>query len=120
MKKALILVIAMALILSLGLSSALAAPENAEQRGGTNYVDANNDGVCDTCGATDANGDGVCDACPFNGVRPQDGTGRQAGRGGAGRGVGFVDANSDGVCDTCLRGGIRPQDGTGAQYGRKK
>lgn len=61
------------------------------------FVDADADGVCDTCdragsacpGYVDADGDGVCD--------------NRNARGGACSA--FVDADGDGVCDTCNRAG---------------
>lgn len=28
------------------------------------FVDADNDGICDNCGCVDADGDGTCDLCP--------------------------------------------------------
>lgn len=114
MKKLFSVLLVAALVLSVGVTSAFAASDTH----GANYTDANNDGVCDTCGSADVNGDGICDACPNGGVRAQDGTGRRAGRGGAGQGTGFVDADGDGVCDNCPNGGVCPQDGTGAKLGR--
>lgn len=70
--------------------------------GGCAYVDANWDGICDSCGAyrqyhhmagtgcayVDANGDGICDNCGIY----------HWGRGCGGH---FMDANGDGVCDVC-------------------
>ena len=59
---------------------------------GTNYVDANGDGICDNrgtgCGRNylDANGDGVCD------------------NRGTGWGRNYLDADGDGVCDYLGRG----------------
>ena len=28
------------------------------------FIDMDNDGICDNCGCIDADGDGVCDECP--------------------------------------------------------
>ncbi len=114
MKKLFSVLLAVALVLSIGATSAFAASDTR----GVNFVDANSDGVCDVCGGVDADGNGICDSCPNGGVRPQDGSGRRAGRGNAGQGAGFVDADGDGICDNCLNGGVRAQDGTGAQRGR--
>ncbi len=113
MKKLLFVLLAVVLVLSIGATSVFAASETRR----ANFADADNDGVCDIRGGSDADGDGVCDNCPNGGVRPQDGTGRRAGRG-AGQGTAFVDADGDGVCDNCTNRGVCPQDGTGAQYGR--
>ena len=100
MKKVLSLLIAVALVLSIGVTSVFAASDMR----GANYTDADNDGVCDNC----TNG-GVC---------LQDGTGRRAGRGRTGQAAAFIDADGDGVCDNCTNGGVCPQNGTGAQRGR--
>ena len=58
MKKILMGGVVIALVLTVGLTTAFAA-------GGRNYVDVNGDGVCDNrgtyCRYVDANGDGVCD-----------------------------------------------------------
>lgn len=86
MKKIVTIIMAAALILSVGTTSAFAA--------GRNYVDANSDGVCDNYGTrgngngnglglgfVDEDGDGVCD---------NRGSGRGNGNGnGAGRGNGY-------------------------------
>ncbi len=90
-----------------------------------NFVDDNNDGICDnyangTCpqdgtgyghhrgsgNFVDDNNDGVCDNYA-NGVCPQDGTGYGHHRGSGN----FVD-NNDGVCDNYANGAC-PQNGTG-------
>ncbi len=73
---------------------------------GANFVDQNNDGVCDNFAAgnqrgrganfVDKNNDGVCD---------NRGSGRYQGRG-----PNFTDANNDGICD-------HRQDGTGRGKG---
>lgn len=64
---------------------------------GHEFVDANSDGICDTCNTdgtathghafVDANGDNVCDTCNNDGA--------------ATHGHAFVDSNNDNVCDTC-------------------
>jgi hypothetical protein len=87
----------------------------------TNWVDVDNDGVCDNYTGTakmnrgavkpnfvDADGDGVCD----NNTGTPKGQGRRAN---------FVDADGDGVCDNV---GTAPanqqlQDGTGTSTGTK-
>ncbi|HEX6386880.1 MAG TPA: hypothetical protein VF177_19620 [Anaerolineae bacterium] len=74
---------------------------------GPNYIDADDDGICDNCSAQMANqygrryrqkngfidedGDGTCDNC--------DGTGPHGPMNG--RGAGFVDEDGDGICDNC-------------------
>lgn len=68
-----------------------------------NFVDTNNDGICDNWSErstngrghqfVDANKDGVCDNWS---ERPANGRGRQ-----------FVDANNDGVCDRYTQGSKR-------------
>ncbi|NLM05441.1 MAG: hypothetical protein GX219_00765 [Tissierellia bacterium] len=65
---------------------------------GPNYLDADNDGVCDYCAT--------------NG-----GVGRQvnAGRGRQALCTDFVDADKDGICDNYEN---RPMDGTGKKLGR--
>lgn len=77
MKRVLTGIVATALVLSLGVTSAFAAGWGH----GLNYVDADGDGVCDNCTGggryfVDADGDGVCDNYA--------GGGRGAGRGGRG------------------------------------
>ena len=88
----------------------------------TNWVDANNDGVCDNYTGTpkmnkgtvkpnfvDADGDGVCD----------NNTGTGSGKG---RRTNFVDADGDGVCyntgtAVSQRSQLRDGSGTGTQTG---
>lgn len=115
MKKTIALILIAAVILSLGMTSALAAAETTPAPHGAQFVDVNKDGTCDVCGSADTNGDGVCDGCPFGGVRPQDGTGRRMGRGRGNRGSAFVDSNGDGVCDNA---GTCPRNGDGRRGGR--
>ena len=88
MKKLLSGVIISALVITAGTVSAFAYHGTQNQiykfNKITNYVDLNNDGICDNkynCGKglyfIDANGDGICDnldSCP------KDGTGRQLGK----------------------------------------
>lgn len=61
--------------------------------GGRNYVDADNNGICDYadsgCVYVDADGDGICDTC---------------GMAGAEYCVNYVDADGDGVCDNYASG----------------
>ena len=105
MKKVLTGIAATALTVSLCAATAFAAGpwcgHHGGGYGGCAYVDANWDGICDSCGAyrqyhmagtgcayVDANWDGICDNC---------GT-YHWGRGCGGH---FVDADGDGVCDAC-------------------
>lgn len=81
------------------------------------YLDADGDGVCDTCGATaarshhgctrysDENGDGVCDTCANGACQ------------GNGSGAGYVDADDDGVCDHRNAGSVTPGSGLGNHHG---
>lgn len=80
---------------------------------GPNYVDADNDGVCDNrpacgqgkgrrCGYMDANGDGICDHQGAGACNRGNGQGRAR--------QGYVDANGDGVCDN---------QGAGEQHRRR-
>lgn len=83
MRKAFLGVMAAAVILSLGSTSAFAAGPG----GGRCFVDADGDRICDNaggrCAYVDADGDGICDNC-------QPGQGRGCGRGGqGGHGNGF-------------------------------
>ena len=69
MKKIIAGILAAALVLSVGIVSAFAAGPDT----GRNFVDADNDGVCDlmgsNCAYVDADGDGVCVNCGFRGGR---------------------------------------------------
>lgn len=111
MKKLLSGVIISALVITAGTVSAFAYHGRQNQtyklNKATNFVDSNNDGICDnrgTCGNglyfVDANGDGICD---------NSGT--------CGNGSYFVDANGDGICDNL---GTCPKDGTGRQLGKHR
>ena len=88
---------------------------------GCAYVDANGDGICDSCGAyhqyhmagsgcggnfVDADGDGICDNC---------GGYHQYHMAGSGCGGYFVDADGDGVCDNY---GLGQGRGCGHGHGR--
>lgn len=75
----------------------------------SNYVDENNDGLCDNCGTAqgtnpdapgfvDADKDGVCDNLG-TAQQYQGRMGQRGRRGMQARGRGFVDADGDGVCD---------------------
>lgn len=72
MKKAVLGILAMALVVSMCAVTAFAAVP----AGGYNFVDANGDGICDVCGAAHR-------SCP------------------AGCGTAFTDADCDGICDNC-------------------
>lgn len=86
MKRIIIGALTVIMIVSIGVTSALAAGPGSEQ--GRNFVDADGDGICDFAGEfcryTDADQDGVCDYC---------GTGQN------GCGRNFVDVDGDGICD---------------------
>jgi hypothetical protein len=99
------------LIVALVALSVGVAAAQYGQGGGAQYVDANDDGLCDNIGAcprsVDADGDGVCD----NGD-----CGR--GRGGCGCGdMEFVDEDEDGVCDNIGING-KDSDGDGTPNGK--
>lgn len=86
-KKAAVGVVAAAMVLTVGATSALAAaPEY-----GRNFVDADHDGICDSVGSSyryiDADNDGLCDNRGKNKLA------------GTGSGRDFVDADGDGICD---------------------
>jgi len=93
------------------LSAGVAAAQYGQGgAGGTQYVDADGDGVCDNIderpGFVDADGDGVCD--------------NDCGRGNGGSGCGgmeFVDEDGDGVCDNIGING-RDSDGDGIPNGQ--
>lgn len=93
--------------------------------GGCAYVDANWDGICDSCGAyrqyhhmagtgcayVDANGDGICDSCGAYHQYHMAGTGCG--------GYYFVDADGDGICDNYGTGlGRGCGHGHGSRCGR--
>ncbi len=73
--------------------------------GGSRYVDADNDGVCDNIGKcpgyVDADGDGICDNRALSHVK----------------GRNFVDADGDGICDNIGIHG-RDDDGDGIPSGQ--
>ena len=71
MKKLLIGIAAMTFTVSIGTTTAFAA----ENGWGRNFIDADNDGICDNCGL------GMC-----------------------AMGAGFVDADGDGICDHITAG----------------
>jgi len=110
MRKAIFGVLAAVFILSVETNVSAAEPGI-----GSNYVDADADGICDYAGAnciyTDADGDGVCDYYAA-------GLGGGFGYGyGCGRGRYFVDADGDGVCDYYTAGRMRGR-GCGFRGGR--
>lgn len=84
MRKLLTGIAAITLVISVSGATAFAAGGDC----GRNYVDNDNDGVCDyyntSCQFIDNDGDGVCDNYGSNGC---------------GNGVGYVDADGDGICD---------------------
>ena len=86
------------------------------------YVDRNNDGVCDNYGVgkgangqgscagyADADGDGIGDNCA-NGQGYGRGSGYGCGNGNGG-GAGYVDADGDGICDNYGAGNGRGHHG---------
>lgn len=105
MKKLLTGIAVIALVVSIGSTSALAAGRGC----GRNFVDSDGNGVCDNydsngcgngAGFVDADGDGVCDNYGSNGC---------------GNGAGYVDADGDGVCDNFATG--TTQNGCGIRRG---
>ena len=87
-----------ALAISLAAGTALAAGVHHRR----NFMDRDNDGICDNldttragCNYTDADGDGVCDNLG-SGVCAGSYTGTGLG---FGRNCTFIDADGDGVCD---------------------
>lgn len=104
MKKIWMGLAAVVLVMTLGVTGALAAGRHGQ---GLRYTDTDGDGVCDyygtNCGAgfADSDGDGVCDyygtGCG-TGFVDADGDG-VCDYHGTGWGAGFVDADGDGVCD---------------------
>jgi hypothetical protein len=114
MKKMIIIVLALAMVLSLAVVAYGAENVANRQRFGyTNrenaqFIDEDGDGICDNGinGRTramdrsrvqfiDEDGDGICD------------NGR------------FVDEDGDGICDSCPNEGVPARNGSGRQYGRK-
>ena len=87
MKKIWMGLAAVVLVMTLGVTGALAAGRHGQ---GLRYTDANRDGICDYygtgCGTgfVDADGDGVCDYRA---------------------GSAYSDRNGDGVCDHYTEGG---------------
>ncbi|MBM6829356.1 hypothetical protein H9X85_06845 [Anaerotignum lactatifermentans] len=104
MKKLMGLVLAGALVLTLGATSVLASPFGhgimAQRRDGSCLV--NGTGWCQY---VDENGDGVCDNCAGKGLCTGNGWCQ------------YVDENGDGVCDNCAGTGLRT--GNGQQYLRQ-
>ena len=87
LKKGILAVAAAGSLCAIGITSVFAAgPAN-----GRNYIDLNQDGICDhredcwQCG--DQNQDGLCDLCG------------KVLTSGASAGQNYVDANQDGICD---------------------
>ena len=93
-KRVMQMVLAVALVgafLLAGVPAMAQGPAGA----GTGFVDADGDGICDSCDGTsvnyvDADGDGICDNIGIGGMGA-----------GLGTGAGFVDADGDGICDNC-------------------
>lgn len=97
-KKAAVGVLAAAMMLSTGVTTAFAAGPGC----GRNFVDADGDGICDYAGSAcryiDSDNDGICDNCDQSRMF-QNGCGRN-----------FIDADGDGVCDNygdCDNYGVR-------------
>lgn len=90
MKKLFSLILTLALLLSVGVPTAYACGgHHGRKQTACRFVDANQDGVCDTCrgdckkAAVDQNNDGICDHCGENCNGH------------------WADENGDGVCDDC-------------------
>ena len=89
MKKIMVGILTSVLIFAVCASSAFAAaPEK-----GDNFVDANEDGICDNYNSASGNGGGFTDE-DNDGICDNRGNG-----GGQGNHRNFVDANEDGICD---------------------
>lgn len=101
MKKILTCIAAMVLIISVSSLTVFAAGNGR----GRNYVDNNNDGVCDnynaSCQFVDNDGDGICDNCASATC---------------GNGAGYIDADGNGICDNYAAG--TSQNGSGCRRGR--
>lgn len=101
MKKLLTGIATMALVVSVSSTTAFAACGGC----GSNFVDNDNDGVCDyyntSCQFVDDDGNGTCGNC---------------GLGMHGMGTGYVDADGDGICDNFTTG--TSQNGSGFKRGR--
>ncbi len=97
MKKLLTGIAAFILVISICSTTVFAAGRGR----GRNYVDNDNDGVCDnyntSCQFVDLDGDGICDNC--NSI-------------GCGNCTGYVDADGDGICDNYTAG--TSQNGSGS------
>lgn len=97
MKKLTAGILTAALVLSVGVTSALAATPSQRKH----FVDADGDGICDNRNASygyiDANDDGICDNRGAN--SEQEKTAVQAGCGKAKQGKQFIDNDGDGICD---------------------
>lgn len=93
MKKFLAAIMAIVLVCSIGAASVSAASTFR----GRNFVDANNDGICDlygtNCAFVDEDGDGICDNYNSSSCG---GCGYGMGRGHGSR---YIDADGDGNCD---------------------
>ena len=111
MKKLLSGVIISALVITAGTASAFAYHGRQNQtyklNKTTNYVDLNNDDVCDNI-STGGNGLYFVDA---NGDGMQNQTYK------LNKTTNYVDLNNDGVCDNM---GTCPKDGTGRQLGKHR
>lgn len=122
MKKILTGIATMALVVSVSSITAFAAGGGR----GRNFVDNDNDGVCDyynnSCQFVDDDGDGICDNCGLGthgmGARyvDADGDGVCDNYGSNGNGAGYVDADGDGICDNITTG--TSQNGSGFRRGR--
>lgn len=125
MKKFLTSIVTMGLVLSVGSTTAFAAGS----AWGRNFVDTDNDGVCDyynaSCQFVDNDGDGICDNFGFAGYGRGIGYVDADGDGSCdnynfcrcGMGAGYVDVDGDGICDNYATGII--QNGSGFQRGRQ-
>lgn len=108
MKKLVTGIAALALAFSISTIDASAADSGR----GRNFVDANNDGICDYCSVSascefvDADNDGICDNYSYNSSKRK------------GRGRFYVDSDGDGICDNAATGTPYRQNGKGAGRGR--
>lgn len=98
-KKAVMSILAGIMIMSLGTIGVSAANKSIVN----NYVDKNNDGLCDNYGSkpnfVDEDGDGICDNKVTDITCPKYGMGRKLRQGNMRRNANFTDVNNDGICD---------------------
>ncbi len=122
MKKAVVGILTVAVILTLGIASVFAA--GTGHRGSFAYAQAHERSVCGpvgiNCGYNDADQDGICDTCGLNtGQRAADR--KMAAQAAAATrqtvGHNYTDSNSDGICDNY---DTYSQSGSGCSHNRDR